>query len=64
MPNQDAFIVEMTTKLNVMWDKIDSLKHSDPFAAQCLYEKYKKLADELAEIPPSHSHIVDDQAVS
>lgn len=36
-------------ELDLMWDKIQELKETDKFAAQVLYEKYRKLA---GDIPP------------
>ena len=45
-----------------MWDKIQELKLTDPFAAQIMYEKYRLIA---GEIPPSiPTCIIADQAVS
>lgn len=54
--------MDLETRLSQMWDKIQELKTTDTFAAQVLYEKYKKLELELPPALPSH--IVDDQAVS
>lgn len=63
---QDNNIVSLVQRLKTLWSKIESLKTSDPFQAQCLYEKYKALDTELAaELPPPlPSMIVEDQAVS
>ena len=49
-------------QLELMWDKIQELKLTDPFAAQIMYEKYRLIA---GEIPPSiPTCIIADQAVS
>jgi hypothetical protein len=49
-------------ELELMWEQIQELKHTDPFAAQIKYEKYRALA---GDIPPAvPSLIVEDQAVS
>lgn len=46
-------IEETITQLDLMWDKIQELKQTDEFAAQCMYEKYKAIGDELSkELPP------------
>ncbi len=60
---------EMKNLANTMekaWERIQSLKHSDPFQAQVLYEKYKTMGKELeAELPPPlESIVIEDQAVS
>jgi len=47
LPPTEQAIIARETQLSLMWDKIQELKLSDPFAAQIMYEKYKKIADEL-----------------
>lgn len=42
-------------KLDIMWDKLQELKETDPLAAQFLYEKYKAIALELPPPVPSGS---------
>jgi len=49
------------SQLELMWDKIQELKQTDSFAAQILYEKYRKL---LSELPPPLPKELIDQAAS
>lgn len=52
-------------ELDILWDKIQELKHTDEFAAQVMYEKYRARAGELPPpIPEYCSYVIDDQAVS
>ena len=52
-------------ELDILWDKIQELKHTDEFAAQVMYEKYRAKAGELPPPIPEHlSYVIEDQAVS
>lgn len=59
-------IKNLVTTMDKAWERIESIKHSDPFQAQVLYEKYKTMGKELeAELPPPlESVVMEDQAVS
>jgi hypothetical protein len=55
-------LLAMEAELDLMWDKIQELKETDPFAAQVMYLRYKTMANDLP--PPNPTHIIEDQAVS
>lgn len=63
-PSPSVNVQESTTEdvlsgkeaeLDLMWDKIQELKEKDSFAAQVLYERYKRLAGDIP--PPTPSDI-------
>jgi hypothetical protein len=59
--NAEDSIAAKQAELDLMWDRIQELKQTDIFAAQCLYEKYKVI---LAKLPPPLPIDATDQAVS
>jgi hypothetical protein len=61
MNDAEDTIEAKQAQLDLMWDKIQELKHKDTFAAQCLYEKYKVM---LEQLPPPLPVDATDQAAS